>query len=94
MLWDFGAPLVCKLGLEVPRLDKWKQTAAKRMCKAEGGILSESCFKKKDLRHEFSVYLLMINQQGCMAAKWVFQCAASFFPLSPRRVPEMEKIRH
>ena len=40
-----------------------------------------------------SVYLLTINQQDSMAAKWV-ECAASFFPLSPRRVPEMEKIRH
>lgn len=63
-------------------------------------FLSESYFKKKDFKHEFffkrrvSIYLLMINQQGCKAAKWVFECAASFFPLSARSVPEMEKIRH
>lgn len=59
--------------------------------------MSENCFKKKELKHglkkKVSVYLLMINQQGCIAAKWVFEYAASFFPLSPRTVTEMEKIR-
>lgn len=36
-----------------------------------------------------SIYLLMINQQSCMAAKWVFQCAACTH--KPKGVPEMEK---
>lgn len=68
-------------------------------------FLSEGCFKKISsmdffffFKHGFffkksrvSVYLLMMNQQSCMAAKWVFQCTASFFLLSPRRVSEMEK---
>lgn len=83
------------LGLEVRRIDKWK------LQRYMVQFSSESCFKKKDLKHGFfflrsrvSVYLLMINQQGCMASKWVFECAASFFPLSLRSVPEMEKIRH
>ena len=85
------------LELEVPGIDKWKQTAPKRICKS---IWYNFCLRVVLKRSQawiffkksrVSVYLLMMNQQSCMAAKWVFQCTASFFLLSPRRVSEMEK---
>lgn len=74
MLWCLGAPLVRMLGLEVPRLVKWKQTATKRIY-----IWSNFCLrvvlKKKNLsidskkKSRVSIYLLMINQQAYMEAK-------------------------
>lgn len=61
-------------------------------------FLSESCFEKKYLTHGFfkwNFYLPINNKStDCMAAKWVLECAASVFPLSPRRIPKMEKIGH
>lgn len=98
VLWS---PPCLHTGIKDTQITYIEQIAPKRICKSMWNnfclrVVSKRKISSMDLKKKrrLSVYLLMINQQGCMAAKWVFECAASFFPLSPRIVTEMEKIRH